>query len=173
MSNQFTITKQIIEANLKQLHNITPTEKLVLVCLSSYLGSPKKDGVYSCFPSQGRLSREAGCVRSTVNSALQKFEELGFIRSLYQVNDSGANTSKLYTWLGIPQTEEQEESEDSAESSQSEVVEIRTEDSEPAPEILVNVESSPLIQPEVSQEPVPTSSWWDDFEAELAEESPF
>ncbi len=50
---------------------------------------------------------------------------------------------------------------------------MRTEDSEPEPEILVDVESSPLIQPEVSQEPVPTSSWWDDFEAELAEESPF
>lgn len=173
MVNQFSITKTIIEANLKQLHGITPTEKLVLVCLSGYLGKPENSTVFSCFPSQTRISREVGCTRSTVNSALQKFERLGFVRSQWRTTPEGGNTSKLYTWLGIPTTEGLE-SESSDEPSESDVVETRTEVEEAPTETPVVVESTRVVQPEVRHEPVPTSGWWPDLEAAIAEdESPF
>lgn len=173
MVNQFSITKKIIEANLRLSHSITPTEKCVLITLSSYFGNQENSAVFSCYPSQARIAREVGCVRSTVNSALQKFEELGFLRSRYQLNDSGANTSKLYTWLGIPVTEEQDESESSIEPSETEVMETRAEVEHPVSEMLTVVESTPSPQPEVSNETITTSGWWNDFEAEIADESPF
>ncbi len=173
MSNQFTITKTIIETNLKQSHGITPTEKCVLITLSSYFGKNEGRTMYSCYPSQSRIAREVGCVRSTVNNALQKFEVLGFVRSRWQLNSHGANTSKLYTWLGIPVTEEQDESESSIEPSETEVMGTRPDVEEPVSEILAVVESTPLTQPEVNHESVPSSDWWNDLEAEIADKSPF
>ncbi|EPU2896908.1 helix-turn-helix domain-containing protein [Vibrio vulnificus] len=58
--------------------------------------------MFTCYPSQNRIAREVGCTRPTVNSALQKFERLGFLRANYRSTPEGGNTSKLYTWLGIP-----------------------------------------------------------------------
>ncbi|WP_155654213.1 helix-turn-helix domain-containing protein [Aliivibrio fischeri] len=173
MSNQFTITKTIIETNLKQSHGITPTEKCVLITLSSYFGKSEGRTMYSCYPSQSRIAKEVGCVRSTVNNALQKFEALGFVRSRWQLNRHGANTSKLYTWLGIPVTDEQDERESSIEPSDTEVIGTRTDVEETISEIRTVVESTPSTQSEVSHESVPSSDWWNDLEAEIANESPF
>ncbi|MFL0906057.1 helix-turn-helix domain-containing protein [Vibrio parahaemolyticus] len=172
MTSQFVITNQILDANLKQSHGYNATEKMVLVILSRYFGKPEGSSVFSCFPSQSTIATRAGCSRSTVNTTLQKLEEDGFVRSRWQTNDSGANTSKLYIWLGIPATEEPD-SERSDESNESEVVETRTEVLEAITEVPV-VESARVIQPEVRHEPVPTSGWWPDLEAAIAEdELPF
>ncbi|KHA60429.1 hypothetical protein NL53_10145 [Vibrio variabilis] len=173
MTSQFVITNQILDANLKQSHGYNATEKMVLVILSRYFGKPEGSSVFSCFPSQSTIATRAGCSRSTVNTTLQKLEEDGFVRSRWQTNDSGANTSKLYIWLGIPTTEEQE-SESSDEPSESDVVEARTEVEEALTETPVVVESTRVVQPEVRPEPVPTAGWWPDLEAAIAEdESPF
>ncbi|WP_061011075.1 helix-turn-helix domain-containing protein [Vibrio sp. CUB2] len=173
MTNQFLITKEIIEANLKQTHGITATEKCVLITLSSYFGDREMPTVFTCYPSQNRIAREVGCTRSTVNSALQKFERLRFLRANYRSTPEGGNTSKLYTWLGIPTTEELE-SESSDEPSESDVVETRTEVEEALTEMPVVVEPTPALQPESSHESVPASDWWADVEEAIAEdESPF
>ncbi len=169
MINQFAITKEIAEANLRKSHKITPTEKLVLICLSGYFGKPDNSSVFSCYPSQKRLAKEVGCVRSTVNNALQKFEKLGFLSSRYQTNDSGGNTSKLYTWKGIPKTEEQEESENSNESSGQEVdvLETQTAISDESTMAIITESSSPVQRTELPE-------WWSDLEAVIdADQSPF
>ncbi len=170
MTNQFLITKEIIEANLKQTHGITATEKCVLITLSSYFGNREIPTVFSCYPSQNRLAKEVGCTRSTVNSALQKFERLRFLRANYRSTSEGGNTSKLYTWLGIPTIEELE-SESSEETSESEVVEVLTVEQSPTPvelPVSTSSESSPRA---------PTASHIFDLhsalEAELTNETPF
>lgn len=172
MTNQFAITKAIIESNLKQSHGITTAEKSVLVTLSNYLGKQENGAVFSCYPSQSRIANLVGCTRSTVNDALQKFERLGFLRANYRTTAEGGNTSKLYTWLGIPSPEDTEESESSTtERNESEVVEERTVTVTPAPVEHTVIE--PTISPVDVIETRPSSDWWNDFEAEIAEESPF
>ncbi|MCG6459276.1 helix-turn-helix domain-containing protein [Vibrio parahaemolyticus] len=170
MANQFSITKTIIEANLKKLHGITPTEKLVLICLSGYFGKPENSNVFSCFPSQNRIAREVGCTSPTVNSALQKFERLKFLRANYRSTPEGGNTSKLYTWLGIPTTEEPE-SECSEETSESDVVEVLTVEQSPTPVEL------PVPTSSASSPRAPTASHIFDLhsalEDELTNEAPF
>ncbi|MEH0691017.1 helix-turn-helix domain-containing protein [Vibrio cholerae] len=170
MVNQFSITKTIIESNLKQTHGITATEKCVLITLSSYFGNQENPSVFTCYPSQNRIAREVGCTRPTVNSALQKFERLGFLRANYRSTPEGGNTSKLYTWLGIPTTEELE-CESSEETSESEVVEVLTVEQSPTPVELpapTSSESSPRA---------PSASHIFDLhsalEDELANETPF
>lgn len=176
MQNQFSITKSIIEANLKLSHGITATEKCVLIILSNYFGSRENSTVFSCYPSQARIAREVGCSRSTVNRALQRFEDLGFVRSRWQTNASGGNSSKLYTWLGIPSADERNESEismNNVETNQLDAEEERTENAEvadgQAPEVTEHL--APTRDPE-SINHTPTSDWWEALESEL-EESPF
>ncbi|MUJ28539.1 helix-turn-helix domain-containing protein [Aliivibrio fischeri] len=163
MNNQFMITKNIIETSLKQSHDITPTEKFILVTLSSYLGKNDND-TYTCYPSQARIARCVGCTRSTVNRTLQKFEDLKFIRSRWRVNAEGGNTSKLYTWIGIP------DSQDTNESNE----QINIEDNTTTPCTENNegylgtrremiLESPPINQPD----------WIDELEHEIENDSPF
>ncbi|WP_229608390.1 helix-turn-helix domain-containing protein [Vibrio parahaemolyticus] len=169
MTNQFSITKEIAEAKLRETHNVTPTEKLVLLCLSGYFGKPDNSSVFSCYPSQDRLAGEVGCVRSTVNNALQKLEKLGFISSRYRTNDSGGNTSKLYTWKGIPKTEEQEENEDSNESSGLEVNVLETQTAISDESTMATITESPS---QARRTELP--EWWSDLEAVIeADQSPF
>ncbi len=53
-------------------------------------------------------------------------------------------------------------------------MEARTEVEEALTEMPVVVESTRVVQSEVRHEPVPTSGWWPDLEAAIAEdESPF
>ena len=177
MVNQFSITKSIIEANLKLSHGITTTEKCVLIILSNYFGSRENSTVFSCYPSQARIAKEVGCSRSTANKALQKFEDLGFLRSRWQTNASGANTSKLYTWLGISPADERNGSETSinnVETNQLDAGEERTESAEVAdgqvPEVAERLPSTRDFQ---GMNHTPSSDWWNDFEDELNEESPF
>ncbi|EIJ0973297.1 TPA: helix-turn-helix domain-containing protein [Vibrio parahaemolyticus] len=171
--NQFSITKQIIEANLKKSHGLTVTDQSVLVTLSSYFGTRGNSNTYSCYPSQDRIAEQVGCTRSTVNNALQKLERLGFISSSYR----GTNTSKLYTWLGIPTLEEEETEDLSSASEQSDAVSSEsqtgndsdTENSDALASSIVNAVQLPREQH------LTTSDWWTDFAQEELEvgESPF
>ncbi|EGQ8297500.1 helix-turn-helix domain-containing protein [Vibrio parahaemolyticus] len=170
--NQFSITKQIIEANLKKSHGLTVTDKGVLVTLSSYFGTRNNSNVYSCYPSQELIAGQVGCTRPTVNNALQKLERLGFIRSSYR----GTNTSKVYTWLGIPTLEEEETEELSPTNEQGDTVssESQTDESEAEGSHTLTGSTTNAVQPPREQ-PQATSDWWDDFvQGELeVDESPF
>lgn len=171
--NQFSITKQIIEANLKKSHGLTVAEQSVLVTLSSYFGKQGNSSTYSCYPSQDRIAEQVGCTRPTVNNALQKLERLGFIRSSYR----GTNTSKLYTWLGIPTLEEEETEELSPTNERGDTVSSEsqtgndsdTENSDALASSTVNAVQLPREQHQT------TSDWWTDFAQEELEvgESPF
>ncbi|EGQ9819854.1 helix-turn-helix domain-containing protein [Vibrio parahaemolyticus] len=171
--NQFSITKQIIEANLKKSHGLTVTDQSVLVTLSSYFGTRGNSNTYSCYPSQDRIAEQVGCTRSTVNNALQKLERLGFISSSYR----GTNTSKLYTWLGIPTLEEEEAEELSPTNERGETVSSESQtgnDSETEnSETLVSSTFDTVQLPREQHQT--TSDWWTDFEQEELEvsESPF
>ncbi|WP_155396573.1 helix-turn-helix domain-containing protein [Vibrio sp. Sgm 5] len=171
--NQFSITKQIIEANLKKSHGLTVTDKSVLVTLSSYFGTRGNSNTYSCYPSQERVAERVGCTRPTVNNALNKLVKLGFIRSSYR----GTNTSKLYTWLGIPTLEKEETEELSPTNERGDAVSLESQtgnDSETEnPDTLVSA-TVDLAQPRSEQHQT-TSDWWADFEQEALEvdESPF
>ncbi|HCE1837270.1 helix-turn-helix domain-containing protein [Vibrio parahaemolyticus] len=171
--NQFSITKQIIEANLKKSHGLTVTNKSVLVTLSSYFGTRGNSNIYSCYPSQDRIAEQVGCTRSTVNNALQKLKRLGFISSSYR----GTNTSKLYMWLGIPTLKEEEAEELSPTNEQSETASAESQtgnDSETEnSETLVSSTFDTVQLPREQHQA--TSDWWTDFEQEELEvsESPF
>lgn len=167
--NQFSITKQIIEANLKKSHGLTVTDKSVLVTLSSYFGTRGNSNSYSCYPSQDRIAERVGCTRSTVNNALQKLVRLGFIRSSYR----GTNTSKLYTWLGVPVLEEEEAEELSPTNEQGDTVSLESQtDNDSETENSDTLVSSPVdaVQPSREQHQT-TSDWWTDFEQEELEVS--
>ncbi|WP_404973522.1 helix-turn-helix domain-containing protein [Vibrio campbellii] len=166
MRNQFAITKEIIEANLKQELNVTALEKLVLICLSNYLGDKNGDGVFTCYPSQSRLAREAGCSRSTVNSALQKLEELSIVRSVYRASEDGGNTSKLYTWIGIPQSSTQETVENVViDTGASDTATIEHTELNHSVEVVTQVGDRPRHPWQ--------QSWQDAVEESLAEYPPF
>ncbi|WP_050918452.1 helix-turn-helix domain-containing protein [Vibrio campbellii] len=170
--NQFSITKQIIEANLKKSHGLTVTDKSVLVTLSSYFGTRGNSNSYSCYPSQDRIAERVGCTRSTVNNALQKLVRLGFIRSSYR----GTNTSKLYTWLGVPVLEEEEAEELSPTNEQGDAVssESQTDDDSEAEDSHTQVGSTINVVQPLREQTQTTSDWWSDVRQELeAGESPF
>ncbi|ENJ1789719.1 MULTISPECIES: helix-turn-helix domain-containing protein [Vibrio] len=175
--NQFSITKQIIEANLKKSHKSTTTETMVLVALSSYLSDKRGINVFTCYPSQKTLADNAGCSTVAVNRALKKFEELGFIKSKYRTTPQGGSTSKLYTWLGIPRPKEEEAENSSPTNGASDTVSLEsqtddiseTNDSETLAGLTADVVQPPREQGQT------TSDWWHDFVQEELEvdESPF
>ncbi|EJL6404238.1 helix-turn-helix domain-containing protein [Vibrio parahaemolyticus] len=175
--NQFSITKQIIEANLKKSHKSTTTETMVLVALSSYLSDKRGINVFTCYPSQKTLADNAGCSTVAVNRALKKFEELGFIKSKYRTTPQGGSTSKLYTWLGIPRPKEEEAENSSPTNGASDTVSLEsqtddvseTNDSETLAGLTDDVVQPPREQGQT------TSDWWLDFVQEELEvdESPF
>lgn len=171
--NQFSITKQIIEANLKKSHGLTVTDKSVLVTLSSYFGTRGSGNTYSCYPSQDRVAERVGCTRPTVNNALKKLVRLGFIRSSYR----GTNTSNLYTWLGIPTLEEEEAEELSSTNERGDTVSLESQtDNDSETENSDTLVSSTVDAVQLPREQHQTTSdWWTDFEQEELEvsESPF
>ena len=93
--NQFEITNAILRSSIKGL---TPAEKLTLATLSTYFG--KNGDKFQCFPRQGTLAKELGTTRVRVNQRIKKLEQLGFISIKHQYD-----SSCIYTWEGIPDTE--------------------------------------------------------------------
>ncbi|EKK9971901.1 helix-turn-helix domain-containing protein [Vibrio parahaemolyticus] len=171
--NQFSITKQIIEANLKKSHKSTTTEIMVLVALSSYLSDKRETNVFTCYPSQKTLADNAGCSTVAVNRALKKFEGLGFIKSKYRTTSHGGSTSKLYTWLGIPRPKEEEAENSSSTNGASDTVSLESQTANGS-ETLAGLTVVDVVQPPREQGQT-ASDWWHDFVQEELEvdESPF
>jgi hypothetical protein len=67
---------------------LTANEKLLLLCLNSFLGA---DG--RCFPSIATMSRMTGLSRSTTNRTLALLEDQAIINSQQRYRDDGSQTA--------------------------------------------------------------------------------
>jgi len=67
---------QAIDWALRLVENITPTQKLILICLANHADP---DGV--CWPSQTVVSRYSGLSRDAVNRNIRDLEAIGLIAS--------------------------------------------------------------------------------------------
>jgi hypothetical protein len=67
---------------------LTANEKLLLLCLNSFLGA---DG--RCFPSIATMSRMTGFSRSTTNRTLAMLEDQAIINSQQRYRDDGSQTA--------------------------------------------------------------------------------
>ena len=94
--NQFSITKNLIQTRLE---DFTLTEKAILICLVSYMKKDNKSRL-SCYVGQKTIASKMKTSPKTVIAALKKFESLGFI-----VSEKRVDNSKIYTWVGISETE--------------------------------------------------------------------
>jgi pyocin large subunit-like protein len=68
-----------------KVRDITPAQKLVLLCIVSYYNTAQRVS----FPSQMTLAAETGLSRRTVQRASQDLEELGLIHTQRLKRDSG------------------------------------------------------------------------------------
>ena len=82
---------QAIDWALRLVQGITPTQKLILICLANHAGP---DG--RCWPAQETLSEYSGLARQTINRTLSDLESLGFIKSSRRKDESGRDLSKMY-----------------------------------------------------------------------------
>ena len=67
---------------------LTANEKLLLLCLNSFLGA---DG--RCFPSIATMSRMTGLSRSTTHRTLAMLEDQSIIKSKQRYRDDGSQTA--------------------------------------------------------------------------------
>lgn len=171
-TNQFNVTKQIIEENLKQSHAITPTEKLVLIVLSNYFGYRANEGALTCYPSQKTLADKASCSTVAVNHALKKFENLGFIKSNHRTTKKGGTTSKLYTWLGIPKLKEDTKIEEASSTNKLTESIVLEEENKNDSEPKITSISNPVVISS-NRNTQPDSDWLSGFEQMLANETPY
>ncbi len=82
---------QAIDWALRPVKNVTPTQKLILICLPNHAGP---DG--TCWSSQSTVSECSGLSRKTINRKLSDLEKRGIIRSIHRLDDSGRDLSRTY-----------------------------------------------------------------------------
>lgn len=90
---------QAMDWALRKVQGISPTQKLILICLANHAGP---DG--TCWPSQNTLSEYSGLSRETIYRNLTDIEKKGLIRSVQRRDDSGRDLSKTYV-LNITEEE--------------------------------------------------------------------
>jgi DNA-binding MarR family transcriptional regulator len=82
---------QAIDWALRLVKNVTPTQKLILICLANHAGP---DG--TCWPSQSVISEYTELSRETIYRNLSDLEKRGLIRSIHRRDQSGRDLSKTY-----------------------------------------------------------------------------
>jgi biotin operon repressor len=82
---------QAIDWALRLVKNVTPTQKLILICLANHAGP---DG--DCWPSQTVVSDYSGLSRDAVNKNMKELESLGLIASERRKDSDGRETTKKY-----------------------------------------------------------------------------
>lgn len=82
---------QAMDWALRTVQGITPTQKLILICLANHAGP---EG--TCWPSQNILSAYSGLSRETIYRNLSDLEKQGLIRSIPRQDQSGRDLSKTY-----------------------------------------------------------------------------
>ena len=82
---------QAIDWALRLVKDVTPTQKLILICLANHAGP---DG--TCWPSQTILSDYSGLSREAVNRNMKDLESAGLIASERRKDPDGRETAKTY-----------------------------------------------------------------------------
>lgn len=82
---------QAMDWALRTVQGITPTQKLILICLANHAGP---EG--TCWPSQNIISAYSGLSRETIYRNLSDLEKQGLIRSIHRRDQSGRDLSKTY-----------------------------------------------------------------------------
>ena len=82
---------QAIDWALRLVKNVTPTQKLILICLANHAGP---DG--TCWPSQTVVSEYSGLSRDAVNRNIKELESLGLIGTERRKDADGRETTKIY-----------------------------------------------------------------------------
>ena len=82
---------QAIDWALRLVKNVTPTQKLILICLANHAGP---DG--TCWPSQTVVSDYSGLSREAVNRNIKELESLGLIETERKKDPDGRETTKRY-----------------------------------------------------------------------------
>jgi len=88
---------------IERVGNITPTQKLILICLANHAGP---DG--TCFPSHNLISDYSGLRRETICRNLAILENKGLITSDRKKNEAGREISKKYS--GFPKARAKKDS---------------------------------------------------------------
>ena len=87
---------EAVDWALRKVQGISPTQKLVLICLANHVGP---DG--TCWPSQSTVSEYSGLSRETINRTLGSLEKQGIILSVQRRDQSGRDLAKTYI-LNLP-----------------------------------------------------------------------
>lgn len=95
-NTQFEITNAVLDVTAKDL-GLNLTERAILLQVTRGLFKDEKTQTFISKVSQGEIATFVGSKRSTVNSKLQKFEDMGILCSKQRYN-----TSKVYTWVALP-----------------------------------------------------------------------
>ena len=82
---------QAIDWALRLVKNVSPTQKLILICLANHAGP---DG--TCWPSQTVVSDYSGLSRDAVNRNIKELESLGLIGTERRKDADGRETTKIY-----------------------------------------------------------------------------
>jgi hypothetical protein len=82
---------QAIDWALRLVKNVTPTQKLILICLANHAGP---DG--TCWPSQTIVSDYSRLSREAVNRNMKELESLGLIAAERKKDQDGRETTKTY-----------------------------------------------------------------------------
>lgn len=82
---------QAMDWALRKVRGISPTQKLILICLANHAGP---DG--NCWPSQSVISEYTELSRETIYRNLSDLEKKGMIRSVHRYDDAGRDLSKTY-----------------------------------------------------------------------------
>lgn len=90
---------QAMDWALRKVRGLSPTQKLILICLGNHAGP---DG--TCWPSQSVISEYTELSRETIYRNLSDLEKRGLIRSIHRRDQSGRDLSKTYV-LNLPKEE--------------------------------------------------------------------
>ena len=76
---------------LRDVKDVTPTQKLILIGLGNHVGP---DG--TCWPSQALIAEYTGLSREAIYRNLAELERRGIIKSVRNKDDAGRDVSKTY-----------------------------------------------------------------------------
>lgn len=82
---------EAVDWALRLVKNVTPTQKLILICLADQAGP---NG--TCWSSQSTVSEYSGLSRETINRNLSDLEKRGLIRFIHRRDEGGGEIAKTY-----------------------------------------------------------------------------
>lgn len=94
--NFFMISNEIFDLGLK------PRDFIVYCCLLKHRDYEKQ----TCFPSRSTIAKECCIDKKTVDAAIKKLSELGFVQKINRKRMNGSHTSNLYMVNNLLETAE-------------------------------------------------------------------